>query len=159
MLAMAGRVGAAEVKIGGSAAADIVPEARRRLGTEDVGIVVGAVTVIDEDGRLARTAARREVAKYLDVVAELDPGAELDPDVIAAIREALSDGDHERATALVPDDVLDRFAFSGTPEHVSRQANELFEAGASRIEFGTPHGLSPDRGIALLGSRVIPALS
>jgi 5,10-methylenetetrahydromethanopterin reductase len=34
----------------------------------------------------------------------------------------------------------------------------LFEAGATRIEFGTPHGLSEESGMRLLGEMVLPAL-
>lgn len=34
----------------------------------------------------------------------------------------------------------------------------LFEAGATRVEFGTPHGLTAARGIELLGRRVLPAV-
>ena len=67
-------------------------------------------------------------------------------------------GDHEGAGALVPDAVLDRFAFSGTPDQVAAQVAALFEAGATRVEFGTPHGLTAARGIELLGRRVLPAV-
>jgi 5,10-methylenetetrahydromethanopterin reductase len=72
----------AEVKIGGSANPDVIPHFRRvidaaaslvgRAGA-DIGIVVGAVCVVDEDGAAARALARREVALYLPVVAGLDP--------------------------------------------------------------------------------------
>ena len=41
---------------------------RRWIGNDDVGIVVGAVTVVDEDGDAAREQARREVEMYLEVV-------------------------------------------------------------------------------------------
>jgi 5,10-methylenetetrahydromethanopterin reductase len=34
----------------------------------------------------------------------------------------------------------------------------LLEAGATRVEFGTPHGLTAARGIELLGRRVLPAV-
>jgi len=64
---------AQELKVGGSASADVVPVMRERIGDGDVRIVLGAVTVVDEDGERARAVARREVAMYLDVVAKLDP--------------------------------------------------------------------------------------
>ena len=54
--------------------------------------------------------------------------------------------------------MLDRFAFSGTPEDVAAQARAVIEAGAGRIDFGTPHGLTDADGISLLGSRVLPLL-
>ena len=59
---------------------------------------------------------------------------------------------------LIPDDVLDRFAFSGTPEHVAVLAQRVLDAGADRIDFGTPHGLTDDEGVALLGTAVLPLL-
>jgi 5,10-methylenetetrahydromethanopterin reductase len=66
--------------------------------------------------------------------------------------------DRTAAAALVSDDLLNRFAFAGTPDDVIAQAEAIFAAGASRIEFGTPHGLTDARGIELLGTRVLPAL-
>ena len=75
MAALAGEV-ADEVKIGGSANPALVELMRRWIGNDDVGIVVGAVTVVDEDGDAARERARREVEMYLEVVGELDPTIE-----------------------------------------------------------------------------------
>jgi hypothetical protein len=37
-------------------------------------------------------------------------------------------------------------------------AADLFEAGAHRVEFGTPQGLSTAEGAALLYDRVLPEL-
>jgi 5,10-methylenetetrahydromethanopterin reductase len=51
---------------------------------------------------------------------------------------------------------LDRFAFSGTPDDIARQAAEVLEAGAARVEFGTPHGLTAREGLRLLGGQVLP---
>jgi 5,10-methylenetetrahydromethanopterin reductase len=74
---------------------------------------------------------------------------------MAALIDAGSD---DEAAALVPDDLLDRFAFSGTPAQIAAQAEALFAAGVTRIEFGTPHGFTDEGGIRLLGERVLPAL-
>jgi 5,10-methylenetetrahydromethanopterin reductase len=123
-----------------------------------VGIVVGAVTVVDEDARLARARARREVALYLDVVGRLDPTVEIPAQVLADLRRALSEGGGEAAAKVVPDEILDRFAFTGAPDVVAEHAIAVLEAGADRVEFGTPHGLSDDRGVELLGTRVLPAV-
>jgi 5,10-methylenetetrahydromethanopterin reductase len=59
----------------------------------------------------------------------------------------------------ISDPILDRFAFAGTPEDIYRQVEELRAAGASRVEFGTPHGLDPANGIRLLGEEVLPRVS
>lgn len=162
--ALAGEV-ADELKVGGSANPAMVGVMRgwtaagaRRAGRPDdaVGIVVGAVTVVDEDGDAARARARTEVAMYLAVVAGLDPTVTLPEGLLEEVTAKVEAGDDAGAGAAVPDDVLDLFAFSGTPEQVAAQAQLLVDAGASRVEFGTPHGLTDDRGVELIGTRVLP---
>ena len=54
--------------------------------------------------------------------------------------------------------MLDRFAFSGTPSHVAGLARRVLEAGAGRVDFGAPHGLTDEDGVALLGTAVLPRL-
>ncbi len=166
MLAMAGQI-ADEVKVGGSASPAMAAVAKRRIAVGEAeagrrvgstGLVMGAVTVVDQDRSAARRRARREVAMYIDVVADLDPTVSVDPGSLEHIRTALEAGDHEAAGAGVSDADLDRFAFSGSPEDVLAQSAALFDAGASRVEFGTPHGLHPETGLELLGTKVIPSL-
>jgi 5,10-methylenetetrahydromethanopterin reductase len=147
-----------ELKLGGTANPALVRLTRERLGTAGVGIVAGAVTVVDPDRARARAHARRQVAMYLAVVAGLDPTVELDPELSAALARHLADCDEAAAAALVPDEVLDLFAFSGTPADVAAQAEALFEAGARRVEFGTPHGLDERAGVELLAREVLPLL-
>ncbi|MEV4312000.1 LLM class flavin-dependent oxidoreductase [Actinocrispum sp. NPDC049592] len=155
--ALAGEI-AAEVKIGGTANPAVVPVMRSRIGTDSVGIVVGAVTVADEDSELARAVARTEVAKYIAVVASLDPTAEVPADLLARIKSLLAEGDEEAAGRLIPADLLRLFAFAGTPEEIAEQASALVAAGVHRIEFGTPHGINNDHGVRLLGGQVLPLL-
>jgi 5,10-methylenetetrahydromethanopterin reductase len=170
-LSLAGEL-ASEAKIGGSANPALLPPARQALARGaaragrspgGVGLVCGAVTVVDDDGADARRLARAEVATYLPVVAGLDPAAGLDragldQAELAAMQRLVRAGDHEGAGRLVPDAVLGRFAFSGTPDQVAAQVAGLFEAGATRVEFGTPHGITAARGIELLGRQVLPAV-
>jgi 5,10-methylenetetrahydromethanopterin reductase len=146
--ALAGEI-ADEVKIGGSANPAMVRRMRELVGvgtnragrtSEDVGIVVGAVTVVAKDGAAARRLARSAVAMYLDIVGRLDPTTEVP------------------AGEMISDDLLDRFAMAGTPEQVVEQATALYEAGARRVEFGSPHGLTEEEGIRLLGEQVLPRL-
>jgi 5,10-methylenetetrahydromethanopterin reductase len=149
---------AQELKVGGSANPAVVPVVRERIGNPDVRIVLGAVTVVDEDGDHARRIARREVAMYLAVVAELDPTVALEPELVARVRALVAVGDDEGAGALIPDDVLDRFAFAGSPEQIAAHAEAAFDAGAGRVEFGTPHGVPESRGVELLCTNVLPRL-
>lgn len=167
LAAIAGEL-ADEVKVGGSANPAFVPvmagyiaEGERAAGRTPgtVGICVGAVSVIDEDRQAARAAARRAVALYLPVVAPLDPTVQVDPALIARLRAHADQGETDAAAQLISDDLLERFAFAGSPNDIIRQCEALFAAGARRIEFGTPHGLAQaESGIRLLGERVLPAL-
>jgi 5,10-methylenetetrahydromethanopterin reductase len=132
---------AAELKLGGCANPAMVRLARERLGSSETRIVVGAVTVVDEDDAAARALARDEVALYLPVVAGHDPTVDVDLDA-----------------PEISDEVLDLFAFAGSPERISAHAEALFAAGADRVEFGTPHGIDERRGVELLGAQVVPRL-
>lgn len=150
-----------EVKLGGSANPDMVATMRGWLSAASdrpVGVVAGAVTVVDEDRAAARRRARAEVAMYLDVVARLDPTVTVEPDLLARLGELVAAGAHAEAGALVGDDLLDRFCFAGTPDEVAGRAAAVLAAGASRVEFGTPHGLTDGRGVDLLGTKVLPRI-
>jgi 5,10-methylenetetrahydromethanopterin reductase len=150
-----------EVKIGGSANPDIVPLAASWIAgvNRPPVIVLGAVTVVDEDGQAARALVRREMALYLPVVAPLDPTVEVDPELLVRVRELVDAGKVDEAGRNIPDGLLERFAFAGTPAEIVEQGERIFAAGAGRIEFGTPHGLTPEHGLELLGRRVLPALA
>lgn len=156
-----------EVKIGGSANPDIIPVIRGYInaGEETAGrlinsvrIVIGAVSVVDEDREQARQLARREVALYLPVVAKLDPTVQLDPELVERLKVHADRHEYDAAGRLISDDLLDRFAFSGNPDDIIQHSQRLFAAGANRIEFGTPHGIESVTGIRLIGEKVIPAL-
>jgi 5,10-methylenetetrahydromethanopterin reductase len=118
-----------EVKIGGCANPDMVRLMREWLGPDGPRIVVGAVTVVDKDGAAARARAAEVVRLYLEVVGDLDPTLE---------------------GAKPP---LEKFTLAGTPAEVAAQARKLIEAGAFRVEFGTPQG-----DLDLLCDRVVPEL-
>jgi 5,10-methylenetetrahydromethanopterin reductase len=167
LCAVAGEL-ADEVKIGGSANPDVVPVIRAYIAEGEktvgrtagsVGIAIGAVSVCDEDREAARAAARRSVALYLPVVAPLDPTVQVEPELIARLQTLADQQAYDDAARLISDDLLERFAFAGNAADLIRQAEALYAAGATRIEFGTPHGLSdPQVGIRLIGEKVIPAL-
>jgi 5,10-methylenetetrahydromethanopterin reductase len=147
-----------ELKVGGSANPAVVPVLRAWAGSDRVGIVLGAVTVVDEDRSRARAAARQEVAMYVDVVGARDPTMSLEPELLRRIGALVAAGDHVAAGALIPDDVLARFAFAGTPADVATQAEAVLDAGARRVDFGTPHGIDERHGVELLCREVLPRL-
>jgi 5,10-methylenetetrahydromethanopterin reductase len=82
----------------------------------------------------------------------------IDPALLARLGAAAAQFDFAAAAALISDDLLRRFAFAGSPTEVADQAAALFAAGAIRVEFGTPHGLTPANGLHLLGTAVLPRL-
>ncbi len=167
LAALAGEI-ADEVKIGGSANPDVIPVIAEyiavggaRSGRERgaVNIVIGAVSVVDDDREAARWIARKAVSLYLPIVSKLDPTLEIDPDLMARVESLVHAGDDDAAARLIPDDILDRFIFAGEPADIIEQCARLYDAGAQRIELGTPHGVSEaGTGIRLIGEEVIPAL-
>jgi 5,10-methylenetetrahydromethanopterin reductase len=166
LAAIAGEI-ADEVKIGGSANPDMIPVmaeyvsvGEKQAGRENgsVGVVIGAVSVVDEDRKQAQWEVKRQVALYLPIVAKLDPTVTIEPELIALLEQHANYKDYDAAAHLISDDLLAKFAFAGNPDDLIEHANRLFEAGANRIEFGTPHGLNPKTGLKLLGEKVLPEL-
>lgn len=164
---LAGEI-ADELKIGGTANPEmsVYLEGFIREGEQisgrlpgSVKMVAGAVTVVDVDREIAREIARREVALYLPVVASLDPTVEADPELLARIQSLVQEGKQAEAGGLIPDELLDKFAFAGNVEDILKQVTELFEAGVSRVELGTPHGIRPEIGIDLIGRYVLPEVA
>lgn len=153
---------AQEIKLGGSANPAVVPVVQSWLDDlalpNPPGIVLGAVTVVDDDGDAARAMIRHEMALYLPVVASLDPTIDVDPELLASVQRLAAENRVDEAGRLIPEQLIRRFAIAGDPSDVIAQCQAIFEAGASRIEFGTPHGLSTRRGLHLLGEQVLPAL-
>jgi 5,10-methylenetetrahydromethanopterin reductase len=163
---LAGQI-ADEVKIGGSANPAMIPvmqrwiaegEGRAGRTTGACRLVIGAVAVIDNDRRAARQHVKRALASYLPVVAPLDVTAKIEPELLTRIGHLTDTRQFDEAASLISDEVLAKFAFAGTPDDIVNHALELYDAGAARVEFGTPHGLDEGTGIRLLGERVLPAL-
>ena len=152
-----------EVKLGGSANPSLVSWYRQHLdrieSSSNVAVVVGAVTVIDEDGTAARELAKREVALYLPVVAKNDKTLQIDPQALERIETAVVKNDFQAAAKDVSDELLARFAFAGTPADIIAQTEALIDAGAARVEYGTPSGISANSGLKLLGEKVVPAFA
>ncbi len=154
-----------EVKLGGTASPQCVQAFKAELESiaselqsEVCGIVAGCVTVVDEDGRRARELARRRVSLYIPVVAPLDRTFDSDEAELTQMGQLAAAGRFEDAAGLVTDEMLDRFAIAGTPDQVVAKIEALFDAGADRVELGSPHGHCQTRGLELLGRRVLPAL-
>lgn len=156
----------AEVKIGGTTNRQFISYFKKKMMEikikrqfkNDPSIVAGAVCVVDDEGEVAKELAKKEVALYLPVVAELDKTVEIDQNTLESIILATKEFDFDTASEYISDNLLRKFAFAGTPEDIIKQSQELFEGGASRIEYGTPHGLEMYNGIELLGKEVLPVV-
>jgi 5,10-methylenetetrahydromethanopterin reductase len=96
------------------------------------------------------------VARYLPIVAPLDPTFEVDPDWHAQLSQASQRADWEAAAALISNDILDRFAYAGDAHDLIALLERARAGGINRVDLGTPHGLEPAMGIRLLGERVLP---
>ena len=151
-----------EIQAGGSANPAMVGRLRGLLsdaGTQrEVGVCLNAVVVVDDDAKAAARAVRAACAPYFDVVASLDATVEVDPDLLRGVKARLAVGDHAGAGLLIPDDILRRFAFWGTADDVANHAMEILEAGALRVEFDTPFGLSTPDGLRRLAHDVLPRI-
>jgi 5,10-methylenetetrahydromethanopterin reductase len=151
-----------EIQAGGSANPAMVGRLRSLVADagsgREVGICLNAVVVVDDDPKAAALAVRAACAPYFDVVASLDATLEVDPDLLKGVKERLAAGDHEGAGGLIPDELLRRFAFWGTADEVANHAMEILEAGALRVEFDTPFGLSTPDGLRRLATDVLPRI-
>ena len=160
LAALAGEL-ADEVKIGGSANPAMIPVMAQRIAVGEaragrrpgsVKIVIGAVSVIDDDRERARWMARQAVSLYLPIVSRLDTTIDVDPQLMQRMQAHVHAGEQEAAARLVPDDILDVFAFAGDPDDIIAHCQRLYEAGADRVELGTPHGAwDAATGIHLVG--------
>ena len=158
VLGLAGRLAVEGVKLGGSANPVLAEKAKQRINNPHTKIVLGAVSVIDSDRKAARQLARREVAKYLDVVGSLD--TTLDPEELASLAsfvERFRTGD-PGASDAISDSLLDKFAIAGTPEDAITAVARM-NGVVDRFEFGTPHGLH-DRASAIhyIGQSIVNEL-
>lgn len=163
---VAGEIGD-EVKVGGSTNPEFarfirvcIHQGEIKAGRpgNSVGIVMGAVTVVDEDREIARRKAKEALALYFPVVAKLDHTLAIEPGLIQRVRDYVEAGETNQAAAQISDQLLDKFAFSGNPHDLIRQSEALFDAGVNRIEFGTPHGIPSLNGVEMIGEEVIPYL-
>lgn len=158
VLALAGKISANGVKLGGSTNPILAEQARQTINNTDTKIVLGAVSVIDSDRKAARAVARREVTKYLRVVGLLDTTLDSeDRDSLARFLEKYESGDSS-ASSMISDSLLDKFALAGTPEDALALIQTM-HGRVDRFEFGTPHGLhGRAQAIHYIGQSIIKEL-
>jgi 5,10-methylenetetrahydromethanopterin reductase len=158
VLTLAGTLGVDGVKLGGSTNVLLAEQARQTIDNPETKVVLGAVSVIDKDRKAARSLARQEVAKYLNVVGALDTTLGTDEQAsLHSFLERFQAGD-ARASDSISDALLDMFALAGTPEDALAALGKM-SGVVDRFEFGTPHGLG-DRAHAIhyIGESIVNEL-
>ena len=114
-------------------AADSVAEGARSAGRDPNEVEVLALVgcSVSEDREEARNRMRRPVASYVaqfpryrKAMASAGYGDELE-----AVRQAWQEGDQEKATGLVPAELIDEVCAVGTPEDCRHHLDRYREAG------------------------------
>lgn len=151
MLDLAGRIADGVILMNGvvpdliAPAIDAVAAGARAAGRNpaDVKAVVWAAcsasaTAPDD----ARQAVKYNVARAI-LRRMPGPADSRVEEVAAALRQHYDYYQHGSASAefarLVPDDLVGRFAFAGTPEEVRSQVDALEEAGVDEVALAVPH--------------------
>ena len=147
-----------EIKLGASANPDIVPFYKSILNNTNIKVTLGCVTVVDEDGDKARELAKREVALYLPVIMRYDKTITIEEEILTKMTLLANKFDYKGITEYIDDELLNKFTFSGTPEDIIHQTLAIFKKKGDRVEYGTPHGTTSEKGIDLLGTQVLPAV-
>jgi 5,10-methylenetetrahydromethanopterin reductase len=133
--------------------------ARAGRSTDGILVAGNVLTSVGRSRREARDAVREVLAYYLwrvEGVVVDESGA--DPDAVAAVRRAVSDGGPSAGAPVVGDDLIDTFAVAGTVDDVVAGLAPFADAG---LELPLAwHTLGPDVDWALeaLARDVRPAI-
>jgi 5,10-methylenetetrahydromethanopterin reductase len=111
-------------------------EAGRALA--DMDLAWCGIGAIDRDRKKAIEASRFIAAWFPQMAPKYAEIAGIAPELAQKIRDAYSGGHfHEAraAAAFVPDEIIQRFAPTGTPEEVRKQVQAILNLGITHIEF------------------------
>lgn len=115
-----------------------------------------ALSFIDHDARVARQAARKTLAQFIALVG---------PDLMTqtygiddAIRDMLGRGGAEILEAEMPEEWLDWFTVSGTPDQALERIRALGAAGATSVVLVMLDAATLRTNIDLIADHVLPKL-
>ena len=125
---------------------------------KEVGLVLGPLTAISEDGAEAKAFAKRTLAFYLPYMSPVPEYLGVEAEFIASVQELTGRGEMDAAGELVPQWLLDHFALYGTPNQVIEGIERMVAStNVTRVEFGMPHGpQGSESALHLLGKHVLP---
>lgn len=138
----------------------LVAESAKKAGRniDDIERVACVWMSVSKDGAMAEDAMRY-------VIAYFSPGMKYRPWALKEIGLTASDftpiedlvmkGNYEGAKKLVTDKMM-KLAIAGTPDDCIREIEYLKKAGITTISIGGPLGVTPQDGIRLIGSEIIP---
>jgi coenzyme F420-dependent oxidoreductase len=119
----------------------------RDRSSQRVTLAINACAL--EDGERARTLARQHLAFYIGGMGTFYADAlarQGYEDVAEAVVTNWANGDHEAATAAIPDELLEALGPVGTPAEAREQVAEFKEIeGVDALNVGVPRGASPDQ--------------
>ena len=143
-------------------ALDVIADGARSEGRDPdlLDIAAPLMVSVGTDHEAARHAVRHHLAYYLyRVEPVVTEHAGADPDLIAAVRDAVSERGLADGAALIDDGLIDTFALAGEPAHVARRFGEYVEAGIDGLI--AQHVPGPERaaGFRLLTQEVLPQIT
>ncbi|MBI3979055.1 MAG: LLM class flavin-dependent oxidoreductase [Chloroflexi bacterium] len=129
---------------------------------QDVRIISRVDVAIHPDRRVAREAVRTMIAgslttSYPDTGFVRAVGLELSPELQAMA--ARKDREHSQANAhLVPDEMVDAFTWTGTPEDVAGRVAEIVRLGISHVTvmFHPTDAVDEATAIRLMAEQITP---
>jgi 5,10-methylenetetrahydromethanopterin reductase len=142
-------------------AATQIVEGARQVGRDPESLDVAACIwcSIDADRSRAKRTLAYKIAYYgASFSPHLLEGVSLTLSDFRSIQQAMSNGDVERAVDLVTPTMLS-LGVAGSVDEVVEACASLVGAGARHISFGPPLGPDPERAVAALGAKVLPALN
>ena len=151
MLEMAGEVADGVIVVCGvvpgamRVAMDLIGKGAARAGrrVEDIDVAFLGFCSVGNDRRVALDECRSMAAWVPATFPFYADAAGIPPEVTGRIKAAYAGGDiHDAGGAekLTPDEVVQAFAFAGTPDDVARQVETIRDAGFTHIElFLTGH--------------------
>jgi 5,10-methylenetetrahydromethanopterin reductase len=114
-------------------------EAGRSL--DDIEIGMGILACPHEDSKTGKDNARRFISVYLSVMPNIAAETGLDAAFIERVSTAFFDGGIERASKLIPDEVVDRLAAAGTPDECRTRLDAYRAAGIDLTVLAPVEGL------------------
>ena len=119
-------------------------------------VIVGPLCSISRDYKAAARTIKELLAIFLPFTSPMKEKVGIDERDIIKANKAYLAGDYDIAVQHVPEEAVQAFSLTGTPEQIIPQIEGLIGAGATNIAFGPPHGPEFREMIRLAGEEIVP---